>query len=1079
MPRRSPPVSINVRSGIFAYPFALLRTPIRSFARFLALRRAAHLQPAVLAFYADELVNRALRLHSRPLWDALQSHLHDAAPLEADALVALYRYLARMTTRCTPLLMFAGIGVAPIGDAKDLPNALVQAPARDWQLAVFPSGAGVASALRRMLSDPRTRRAANYRLNETIVQRGGLLFYFTERQQGGQVSDAPRYTLASLRNDSQLAPLLREPTRAWRFEELVAVVAAELPEVEPDDVEAYLGAMLDCGVLLDDLRPPSVGPRAEEHLAERTKDRPGLEAIAAASQSMLQLTAQPIAISAPSFDSFLETLEQHPFVKRPAADRAGAVRRAGPPNQAVLHIDIAQGSVPRSLVEKLGAVVRELPDLWLHHHDANRRAIVQMLRQGTVGSRVPLLDLAYRVKSEWRLPSRQPKGDGPRDESARARAEYLQRKSYEADLDGTLAIELDPAEFAHANEIAARTPPIVESLVRLLHVDGALTLQHQSTLAHVGCYTNRFLLWPQNQAMREQLQQIWCAQEAAAAPALLAEITCGGGGRLRDVSQRPITYAHQIVVDGPPSVPADRQVHPSELSVFLRERDGAPVLFWEKRGVPIIARALTALAPSAFSPVVATLLALDAQPGEWQLRLDDERLPVRTPRICRNGIILAAQSFRLTPPIVAALQTPAKLRDDAKLRELLAAWRRRYGVPEIVRLGNLEHNAVDLEGPMAIVELAGMVEKGGLRVSEEFFAEAPMVGSDGPLLCEAVVHVRIGDVAPAIAQAVQPSGAQLLDAQPSRSAHVFSPGSEWLFLKFYYGAGFASDPTTAELIADDLLGRLVAPLISELEARELLSDFHFVRYRDPEAHLRLRLRPRGMSALQLLDTLREKLDAEARARAFDKWLVATYEREVDRYGGASLIAQAERMFTADSRLCLQLLAAFHDDALDEEAELHGLLPIATLNVLYRSFGFDLPARRQLFMELRERQTAQRALDPQRRSELDALYRRDGARIQELIETLEGHTDARTSQLLKRREVAAWYAAFERTAREVAANYRTLAETLTRPASAVIADLFHMHCNRLFGGDLLEAQAVYLSQRAVEGICARRKLTPRS
>lgn len=1064
-------------SEIWAYPFALIRTPIRSYKRFLALHRAPNFRQAVLDLYSEEGVDRALRANSRTLWETLHAGGPESPPLSDDAVAALYRYFARMTTRSTPLMMFAGVGTASVGAFE----SLQQAPESTWQLGIFPSGTGIESALRRLRKSPAVRRVLRYRLNETTLRRGGILFYFTEKRQDGAARSTPRYTLASLRCDSELLPILREPSRSYSWTELVELIAMQREDVSPADVAAYIAAMVDCGILFDELQPPCVGPRPEEFLHAVAANQPELQALTTASASMLQLSAQPAAVCGASFASWWSALEQHPFTQASAAPQEPQ-RRAGLPSQAVLHIDVRDGGVPRPLVTRLGEVVSTLPRLWLHHHDAYRRAITRYLLQGTIGKRTPLLELVYRVptgpnfvgrrvqRAEFRQALRADAERSPIDD-------YFRQRCFAADAENQKQIEIDAAGqklLGDANGSPRVLPNFVESLFRLVHLDGRSALLHYSTISQVGCLLNRFLLWNKNDAMLAQLREIWRTQEAAAAPAILAEVTCGGGGRLPDLSHRPLTYCHQIVVNGAPSVPPEYQIHLGDLSVYLDEQSREPVLFWERKGVPIIARKLTALVTSSFSPVVEALVALDAQPLEWALRIDPDELPIHAPRITCRGIILQPRSWLVPPHLRDALQAPSETRDETTLHRLLAQWRERYDVPRIVRLGSADHNAVDLDGPMALRELAGMIDKGLSRVLEEFFEEtSPIVGDDGPLVGEVVAHIRLrtGDAERQSAPLFNPPS--LIEQPSNRFEQVFSPGAPWLFLKLYYGAGFGSDAITSGLIADDLLGRFVAPLIADLEARRLIDNFHFVRYADPESHLRLRLQPRDCTALTLLDALRGKIDAEMREQAFDRWVVATYEREVDRYGGAQLIAHAERLFTADSRLCLQLLSAFYDEEIDEEAELQRLIPICTLNALFRGFGYDLAARNTLFREMRTRHAGLRLDDKTLRAELDALYRKESRNLQSIIERLEGSESAHTAL---RPEIFVCYFAYEQRVREVAATYHDAARSgaLSRSIPDIVAACFHMHCNRLLGSEKFEAQAIYLSQRAVEGICARRK-----
>jgi len=119
----------------------------------------------------------------------------------------------------------------------------------------------------------------------------------------------------------------------------------------------------------------------------------------------------------------------------------------------------------------------------------------------------------------------------------------------------------------------------------------------------------------------------------------------------------------------------------------------------------------------------------------------------------------------------------------------------------------------------------------------------------------------------------------------------FSPGSEWLSLKIYSG-------NTA---VDTLLFEQLLPLIEQ--CAPLYNKWFFIRYGDPKWHLRLRFF--GNPALlwgELLPKLNQLLDSKVEQGEIHKTEVFTYEREVERYGGADSMALVESLFMTDSSL---------------------------------------------------------------------------------------------------------------------------------------------------------------------------------
>ena len=120
-------------------------------------------------------------------------------------------------------------------------------------------------------------------------------------------------------------------------------------------------------------------------------------------------------------------------------------------------------------------------------------------------------------------------------------------------------------------------------------------------------------------------------------------------------------------------------------------------------------------------------------------------------------------------------------------------------------------------------------------------------------------------------------------------ARTRTPGSEWCFLKLY-----ANDRE----FRSEIGGRILR-FAEEATNAGLAAGWFYVLYADPDQHVRLRLRSGGDDA-----ALRERTIAFAEelasAGVVARYGLATYERELERYGGASGIELCERLFHGDS-----------------------------------------------------------------------------------------------------------------------------------------------------------------------------------
>jgi lantibiotic biosynthesis protein len=104
-------------------------------------------------------------------------------------------------------------------------------------------------------------------------------------------------------------------------------------------------------------------------------------------------------------------------------------------------------------------------------------------------------------------------------------------------------------------------------------------------------------------------------------------------------------------------------------------------------------------------------------------------------------------------------------------------------------------------------------------------------------------------------------------------AMSFMPGSEWLFAKLY------ASPSSF----NRLLLNVVAPLVDDLKQKAMIDRYFFIRYSDDHHHLRVRLHSSKPDGSGLLETVSRQLNAHE--GSFWRLEFATYEREVQRYGG--------------------------------------------------------------------------------------------------------------------------------------------------------------------------------------------------
>lgn len=96
-------------------------------------------------------------------------------------------------------------------------------------------------------------------------------------------------------------------------------------------------------------------------------------------------------------------------------------------------------------------------------------------------------------------------------------------------------------------------------------------------------------------------------------------------------------------------------------------------------------------------------------------------------------------------------------------------------------------------------------------------------------------------------------------------------------------------------------------MVSSVLRRSLATRWFFLRYGDPEWHLRLRFHGSPRRLAGILPLLQRTLAAAVSRPSWWKVQVDTYERELERYGGTAGLLLAEQIFHVDSEAVLEML----------------------------------------------------------------------------------------------------------------------------------------------------------------------------
>ncbi|MCC0094872.1 lantibiotic dehydratase [Streptomyces flavotricini] len=984
---------------------------------------------------ADPLLGLAIRLASPDLAAALERtgpHDRQAPRLERK----LRRYLIRMTTRPTPFGLFAGVGLVRWAPATDL--GIDPAASRTATRADMGWLNELTESLR---EDPDIGPHLRLMTSPAVsLHRGRAVL--TQGPAAG----------TSVRATAGVRLVLGAARLAASREELEQAVRA-IPGATPEKTGRLVEELRSQGFLISELSPaPTRGdpvtwvrrclgaiPSGRARAAERQ-----LGVLAAELADWDELPLDRKAEHLPALRDLLADV--HRAVTRAGSDTARAGAGGVGIRNGTLQTDTALAFRSTALHAAVAAEAAEAAELLLRlsrlprampHLDDYRRAF-----EGRYGAyrQVPLLELLDPATGLG--PPSAPRaggpGSGPRDRLLLDLAvEAVRERRRVVELDDELLSRLAtpapapedvPPSLELSFFVAATSPDAVD------RGDFRIVVGPNAGVCAAGRSLGRFaaLLGP---PAAEALEELARTEQVHEPDTLIAEVVhAPDPPRSANVALRPAVRRHEILVDAWPGVPPEGVIPVRELVVGIR--NGRFVIGWPAGGAEVIGVQGHMLNTRRASAAVRFLV--DVTHDRWCRLSGFSWGPAaglgRLPRVQRHRTVLAPAQWRPDPAMVDSSGS------EGGFGPALATWRSTWDVPSRVYLTVADHRLLlDLDDPRDVELLRDELRTGardGYAVLQEALPgpeHAWLPGPDGGHMCEVVAPLvrrggaRRGGVSPDFARVVDPV------------TRLRPPGSDWLYLKLY------CEPRREE----ELIGGPVRAFAEQAASSGLADGWFFVRYADPEPHVRLRLHrdpaaPVG-PLMEQACAWAGGLTAEGLCGRFS---FETYEREVERYGGEAGTAAAEALFTADSPGVAEMLRARTEGRLDTDLP---ELAVATIDDLLACLGLS-PEERAAFSYGGPSSSRQGGTE----------YRR---RQQALRRALGGAAPAggELSRLLTARRSVLGPA----VARIEALHQRG---GLWQTREALCHSLVHMHANRLLGIDPSgEALALELLRRTRAGL----------
>lgn len=242
--------------------------------------------------------------------------------------------------------------------------------------------------------------------------------------------------------------------------------------------------------------------------------------------------------------------------------------------------------------------------------------------------------------------------------------------------------------------------------------------------------------------------------------------------------------------------------------------------------------------------------------------------------------------------------------------------------------------------------------------------------------------------------------------------------SDWIYFKLY------CHPLSSDII---LIHHLL-PLIEKLQNENLLIKWFWVRYNDPDNHLRIRIKLNAKAKRKVIQALTICFDKICRDKLATHFQTARYIRELERYS-PELIEEVEEVFQASSELVADCLIEQHEINYEDS---NTILDAAAITEMVLN-AFSIPDKAEFCKKAFEIFFSEINASKELKTEMEKLYKRLDIKLDLAFESSQKTIKCRWLLQKVRHLVASYH---EKGVTEVSLEKLAM-------------DIIHMHLNRFF------------------------------
>lgn len=963
--------------------------------------------------------------------------------------IALVKYFARMTGRPTPFGLMSGCSIGSVGSTTEVqlqPRGRYRRRTRLDHDYVFT----LSSVLD---ADPALRADLHYTANSTLYRVADRFRYVETRQSNGR----REYRFVSVVATDYLERVLEVARQPATIDVLTQLLSTEF-DVAADEARDFVGELIDEQLLVSDLTPLLSGVTAAAdvvgHLRELRNGAQYAVPLSHALETLRELDERGVGNGAERYRSIADALAQLPV--QPEPSRLFQVDMIKPVETATIDAAVAD--------EILAAA--DVVTYFSRARSDEMRTFAERFLERFGDAEVPLTT-ALDPETGIGFPTRRSDQAAPsgllerigmtsaaEKQRPRHRAESLLiRKWSEAVRTGAREVIITEDDLP-AKEQRERLPPLIGAVAALVdpsaETDYAAvlhTILGQSAASLLGRFCHC------DETFARNIAQHLAKEERSTPGVIFAEVVHLPEERVANVLARPLLRDYEIPYLARSGAPREHQILVSDLRVSVDPREGV-VLRSQRFGKRVIPRMANVynFRLQGNLPIFRFLGELEEQiTGPiWSWSWGPLESATVLPRVRYGRILLAPAFWNLSRDHIAPLAQTSR----AKRFQAVQRLRGDLALPRFLYVADRDNTLpVDLDNVLSVESLIALLRNRSEAMLLEIIPSpqaSPVKGPEGRFVHDVVIpYVADRAVAAAVPAARDVQGIE----------RSFAPGSEWLYAKLYTGLAHA----------DHALTSIVGPLAERWTESGLIDKWFFLRYYDPDFHLRIRFHglPQTLSG-PVLGELHAATSGYVKASELHRIQLDTYNREIERYGGSAAIELCESLFHADSVAAIKLLTHYAGDA---GHDLRWRVAMLGADMIFDDLEVDLPTRHGVTGRLFKSAAAELHVGPPMRARLGAVFRAERDALSLLRER---RVDAD-------RALAPALAILHERSRNATRSARELLrreKDLTASLADIVASLAHMHINRLLSDNhrAHEAAVYFFLHKLYDAEIARSRTT---